>query len=169
MRSAASRPRDEAPLGHASQPEADDADVDAHRLRREPAILERPVVALDGFAKALADGVRLVTFGEVGDEEAELVAAEARVQILVARAEAFLREQVVRAHLLAQQRRDALDDAIADRVAERVVVPLEAGDVDQADRAPAAALLERQKRLELLGEAAEVHQLGLRDRGATCR
>ena len=58
--------------------------------------------------------------------------------------------------------RDALDDAIADRVAERVVVPLEPGDVDEADRAPAAALLERQKRLELLGEAAEVHQLGLR-------
>ena len=58
--------------------------------------------------------------------------------------------------------RDALDDPIADRVAERVVVPLEPGDVDQADRAPSAALLEREERLELLGEAAEVHQLGLR-------
>ena len=76
--------------------------------------------------------------------------------------EALLRQQVVRAHLLAQQRRDAFDDAIADRVAERVVVPLEPGDVDEADRAPAPALLEREERLELLGEAAEVHQLGLR-------
>ena len=83
--------------------------------------------------------------------------------------DAFLRDEVVRAHLLAQQLRDALDDAIADGVAERVVVPLEPGDVDQADRAPAAALLEREERLELLGEAAEVHQLRLRDRDATCR
>jgi hypothetical protein len=48
-----------------------------------------------------------------------------------------------------------------DRVPERVVVPLEAGDVDEPDRAPASALLEREKRLQLLGEAAEIHQLGL--------
>jgi hypothetical protein len=47
-------------------------------------------------------------------------------------------------------------------VAERVVVPLESGDVDEADRAPAAALFEREKRLELLGKAPEVHELGLR-------
>ncbi len=46
-------------------------------------------------------------------------------------------------------------------MAERVVVPLEPGDVDETDGAPASALLEREKRLELLGEAAEVHQLGL--------
>ena len=74
----------------------------------------------------------------------------------------LLGDQVVGPHLLAQQLRDALDDPIADRVAERVVVPLEAGDIDEADRAPAAALLEREERLELLGEAREVHQLGLR-------
>jgi hypothetical protein len=35
------------------------------------------------------------------------------VQVLAARTEALLRQQVVRAHLLAQQRRDAFDDAIA--------------------------------------------------------
>src|SRR4029077_11123993 len=124
--------------------------------------LERPVVALDRITEALADGVRLMALGDVGNQEAELVAAEERVQILVARTDALLRQQVVGAYLFAQQRRDALDDAIADGVAERVVVPLEAGDIDQPDRAPPAALLERQERFQLLGEAAEVHQLGLR-------
>ena len=74
---------------------------------------------------------------------------------------AFLGDEVVGAHLLAQQLRHALDDPVADGVAERVVVPLEPGDIDQADRAPRAALLEREERLELLGEPAEVHQLGL--------
>ena len=77
-------------------------------------------------------------------------------------AEPLLRDEIVRADLLAQQLRDPLDDAIADGVAERVVVPLESGDVDEADGAPSAALFERQERFELLGEAAEVHQLRLR-------
>ena len=48
-------PRDEAALGDASEPQADDADVDAHRLHGEPAVFERPVVALDRLAEALAD------------------------------------------------------------------------------------------------------------------
>ena len=73
---------DEPPVGDAPEPQADDADVHAHRLHRQASILERPVVALDRLAKALADGVRLVTLGQVGDQEAELVAAEPRVQIL---------------------------------------------------------------------------------------
>ena len=101
--------------------------------------------------------MRLVAFGEVGNQEAELVAAEPRVQILCAPRpdRTLLRDEVVGPHLFAQQRGHALDDPIADRVAERVVVPLEPGDVDEADRAPPAALLEREKRLELLGEAAK--------------
>ena len=41
---------------------------------------------------------------------------------------------------------------------QRVVVPLERRDVDEADGAPAAALLEREKRLELLDEPPEIHQ-----------
>ena len=156
--------RDEAALGDASEPQADDADVDAHRLHGEPAILERPVVALDRLAEALADRVRLMILGEVGNEEAELVAAEARVEIL-AGARAPARSCARRSSDRTCSRssaRHALDDPVADRVAERVVVPLEPGDVDEADGAPAAALLERQERLELLGEAAEVHQLRLR-------
>ena len=74
----------------------------------------------------------------------------------------LLREEVVGPDLLAEQRGHALDDPVADRMAERVVVPLEPGDVDEADGAPASALLERQERLELLGEPREVHQLRLR-------
>ena len=74
----------------------------------------------------------------------------------------LLREQVVGADLFAQQVRDALDDAIADGMTERVVVPLESGDIDETDRAPAPALLEREERFQLLGEAAEIHQLRLR-------
>ena len=57
--------------------------------------------------------------------------------------------------------RHPLDNPVADGVAERVVVPLEPGDVDEADRRPASALLEGEERLELLGEPAEVHQLRL--------
>ena len=45
---------------------------------------------------------------------------------------------------------------------ERVVVPLERRDIDQADGAPVPALLERQERFELLDEAPEVHQPRLR-------
>ena len=58
-------PRDEPAIGHAPEPEADDADVDAHRLHGEPPILERPVVALDRFAEPLGDRVRLRVFVEI--------------------------------------------------------------------------------------------------------
>ena len=71
-------------------------------------------------------------------------------------------DEVVGSRLLAKQVSHPLDDPVADGVAERIVVPLEAGDIDEADRTPASALLERQERLELLGEPAEVHQLRLR-------
>src|SRR6185295_17604542 len=74
--------RDEAAVGDASQPQADDADVDVHGLYGQPAVFERPVVALDRLAEALADRMRLMTLGEVWNEKAELVAAEAGVEIL---------------------------------------------------------------------------------------
>src|SRR5205085_1083673 len=115
-----------------TQPETDHAHVDAHGLHGEPLVLLRPIEPLDRFAEAFADGVRLAVVGEVGNQEAELVAAEPRVEIRGPRPETLLRQEIVRAHLLAQQRRDALDDAVADGVSERVVVPLEAGDVDQS-------------------------------------
>src|SRR5262245_15129267 len=155
--------RDEAALGHAPEPQADDPDVDARRLHGQAAVLERPVEALDRRAEPLADRVRLVIVGEIRNEETELVAAKPRVEILGPRAAGpFLGDEIVRARLLAQNLGDALDDAIADCMSERVVVPLEPGDVDEADGAPLAALLEREQRLELLGEAPEVHQLRLR-------
>ena len=96
-------PRDEAPIGDAPEPEADDADVDANRLCGEPPILERPIVAFHRFAKAFADRVCLRALGDVRDEEAEFVAAEPRVQILCAFPGTLLRDQVVGPHLLAKQ------------------------------------------------------------------
>src|SRR5262249_44846050 len=63
--------RDEAPVDDAPQPEADDADVDANGLSREPTILERPVETLDRFAEPFGDRVRLRVLGEIGDEKAE--------------------------------------------------------------------------------------------------
>ena len=45
---------------------------------------------------------------------------------------------------------------------EGVVVPLEAADIDDADAAPADALLDRQVALDPLHEPVEVQQLGLR-------
>ncbi len=70
-------------------------------------------------------------------------------------------QKVFRPDLVRQNPRDALDDAITDRVAERVVVPLEAADIHDADAAPAHALLDGQERLEPLHEPVEVEQLGL--------
>src|SRR5207244_7995832 len=103
--------------------------------------------AFDRCADPFTDRVGLVVVGEIGNEETELVAAEPRVQILRSRpADTLLRDQIVGPRLFAQQVRDSLDDAIADRMAERVVVPFEPGDIDEPDRAPAAALLEREKR-----------------------
>ena len=132
-------------------------------LLREPRVLGHPVVAFDRLAKALGDDPRRAEVIEVGNEEAELVAAEAGVELLAgAELGRLLRDEVVGPDLLAEQTRDAVDDAVAQRVTERVVVPLERGDVDQAHRAPLAALLEREERLELLDEAPEVHQPGLR-------
>ena len=74
-------PRDEAPIGHPAESQADDADVDTNRLRREPLILERPVVPFHRLAEALADGVRLRALGEVRYQEAEFVAAEPGVKV----------------------------------------------------------------------------------------
>ena len=65
-------------------------------------------------------------------------------------AAALEREEVFRADLIGEHARDALNDPIAHRVAERVVVPLEAGDVDDPDAAPADALLDGEERFEPL-------------------
>ena len=73
---------DEASIGDASQPETDDTDVDTNGLSLETLVLERPVVTFDRLAKALADGVRLGTLGEVRNQKAEFVAAEASVKVL---------------------------------------------------------------------------------------
>src|SRR5262249_32704646 len=88
--------RDEPAVGDASEPEAHHADVHPNWLPGEAPILKRPGVALHRFAKAFPDGVRLMTGGQVWREETELVAAEARVEVLRTRARrTFLRQQIV--------------------------------------------------------------------------
>ena len=104
---------------------------------------------------------RLAAARQVGNQEAELVAAEARVQIASLGA-ALHRQEVRGSNLIREDARDAFDDPVADGVAERVVVPLEAVDVDDADAAPAHALLDGEERLHALHEPVEVEQLRLR-------
>ena len=117
--------RDAAALGDRSELQADDADVDPDRPRREPAVVPRPVVGLDRFLEAVGDLEGLVAAWQIRDQEAEFVAAEAGVQVAPF-ARALERQEVLGADLVGQDARDALDDAVAGRVAERVVVPLEA-------------------------------------------
>src|SRR5262245_935064 len=151
--------RDGATLGDVAQHEADDADVDPHRLGDQPRIVAGPVMAFDRFAEAFGDHPRGAALVEIRNEEAEFVAPEPRVQVLTgADVNRLLRNEVVRADLFAKQPRHAIDNLVAGRVAKRIVVPLERIDIDQADGAPAATLFEREKRLDLLDEAAEVHE-----------
>src|SRR6516162_8352931 len=96
---------------------------------------------------------------EIRDQEAELIPAKSRMQVLRARRAGVLRQEVVRTNLLAQDLRNPFDDPIAHWMTQRVVVPLESGDVDEPNGRPPASLLEREKRFELLGEPPEVHQL----------
>ena len=96
--------------------------------------------------------------GEVGNQEAEFVAAEARVQLVALVARAVLRHDVVGADLLAQQPRDPFDDAVAEGVPVGVVEALERADVHETDGAPVPALLDLEERFEPLDEAPEVHQ-----------
>src|SRR5205814_4808439 len=156
--------RHEAAVRDTAEPQADNSDVDMHRLHRKATLLDRPVEAFNRLAKPFTDGMGLAAFGKIGNQETEFVPAKPRVQILRSRlaARAFLREEIVRSHLFAQQRSHPLDDAIAYGMTERIVVPLEAGDIDQTNRAPAPALLEREEGFELLGEPSEVHELGFR-------
>ena len=108
--------------------------------------------------------MRLVTLGEVGHQKAELVAAEARVEILArARRARSCAMQIVGAHLLAQQiaaTRSMMRSPTAWPSASLYHLNPVMSTRPTAHQRP--ALLEREKRLELLGEAAEVHQLRLR-------
>src|SRR6476620_475373 len=156
-------PRNRTTFGDVAQHHADDADVDADRLLGQPRVLAGPVMTFDSFAESFGDDPRGAALVDIRNEEAEFVAAQSCVQVLTgARVQRLLRDQVVGAHLLAKQPGDAIDNPVTGRVAERVVVPLERVDIDETNRAPASALFEREKRLHLLDEAAEVHQPRLR-------
>ena len=82
-------------------------------------------MGLDRFLEAVGDLEGLVATWQIRDQKAELVAAEPGVQVAPF-ARALERQEVLGADLVGQNARDALDDAVAGRVAERVVVPLEA-------------------------------------------
>src|SRR4029079_6359693 len=116
--------RHAAPLRYRPQAQADHPDVHADGTRRQAAIVARPVVRFDRPLEPLGDLDGFAAAGQIGNEEAELVPAEPRVQI--AGFAALYGEEVLRPDLVRENPSDALDDAIAHRVAERVVVPLEA-------------------------------------------
>src|SRR5688500_12438482 len=152
--------RDAAALRDGPEAETDNPDVHLNWTRREAAVLPRPVVRFDGLLETSGDLGGLDATRKVGNQKTELVAAESRVKIACL-AGTFEREEVLRPDLIGQEARDALDDAIADGMPERVVVPLEAGDVDDPDAAPADALFDGEERFEALHEPVEVEQLRL--------
>ena len=100
---------------------------------------------LDRRLEAAGNLNGLGTPREIGDQKAELVAAEPCVQI-ARRAGPFDGKKVLGPDLVGQNTGDALDDTVAERVAERVVVPLETADIDDPDAAPANALFDGEKR-----------------------
>ena len=150
--------RHQAALLHRPELQAHDAHVHRHAAGRESIVLVRPVVAFNRRAEPLGNDPAVAGIGEIGDEEAELVAAESRVQLVALVRRPVLRHDVLRANLLAQQARDAFDDPVSQRVPVGVVEILERADVHQADGAPVAALLGFEELLETFDEAPEVHQ-----------
>ncbi len=144
------------------EPEADHADVDPNRLHREPMILERPVEALDGFAETLRR--RRAPGGtppgrESGNRTRRRRSARADPLIAGRAAPAPADRRIAPARAAACATRSMMRSPTAWPSAS--LYHLKPVMSTRPDRAPAAALLERQERLELLGEAAEVHQLGL--------
>ena len=91
----------------------------------------------------------------------EVAVAEPGVQV-AGIAASLQRQKVLGSDLIREDVRDPLDDLVAGGVAERVVVRLEAVDVDDPDAAPADALLDGQERLDAFHEPVEVEQLRLR-------
>ncbi len=74
---------------------------------------------------------------------------------------AFPGQQIIGSNLLGENAGNTLDDSIAHEMADRVVVPFEVRDVDQADRAPLMAPFEPQKPFESLHEPREMQERGL--------
>ena len=123
-------------------------------------IFPGPVVALDRLLEALGNLGGFDAARQMWNQEAELVAAESRVEI-ARLADALERQHVFRADLIREDLRYPLDDAVANGMSEGVVVALEAGNVDDADAAPTHALLDGEERFEPLHEPVEIEQLGL--------
>jgi hypothetical protein len=118
-----------------------------HPVSGEPRIVAGPVVALDRFAEAFGDDPRGAALVEIGNEKAEFVAPEPRVQILTSACTSTASCAIKSSERTCSRssRATRIDNLVARRVAERIVVPLERIDIDQADGAPAPTLLERQE------------------------
>ena len=142
--------------------QAGHTDIDVHRHAAEAGIRSRPVVSRHRFPEPVRDRLRGGRLIEVGQKEAELIAAEPRVErrggvsfVL------WMRDPVRRADFTSQQLGHRLDDAIAGGMAERVVMRLEGGDVCDAEGAPGTAPLSVQAQHHMLHEVAEVEKLRL--------
>src|SRR3982750_370509 len=98
-------------------------------------------MSLDSCLEPVGDVDTLRRPRQVWNEEAELVTAKTGMEI-ARLAASFERQEILGADLIRKNAGDALDDAITNGVAEGVVVPLEAADIDDADAAPADALLD---------------------------
>src|SRR5262249_28397652 len=115
--------RDESSICQAAEPQAHDPHVHSNWLDRQPRILFGPIEAFDCLPKAFGYGVRLVVLVQIRNQKAELVSTKTGVQVLSEAIRTFLGDQVIRPNLLTKQVGYAFDDAVPDRMTERVVVP----------------------------------------------
>ena len=135
-------PRDAAPLRDWTEVKTHDADIDADRPRHQPPIVAAPVVSFDCALEAIGNFNCLCTTRQVRDQKTELVATEPGVKIASVSPSPFERKKVLGPDLIRKNASDAFDDPIANRMTERVVVKLEAVDIDDADAAPPHALFD---------------------------
>ena len=112
MSSVASSPCRAAAFRHRAEAQADDADVHADRFLRQARILLPPVVALDSGLEPAGNHRRFGAAGKVRNQEAELVAAEPRMQIPRA-AGALDGQEVLRTNLVGKNPRHPFDDPVA--------------------------------------------------------
>src|SRR5687768_226403 len=106
------------PPGAVTEMQAGDADVDVDRRPAKAGIDRRPVAAGNRLPESLGHGLRGGRLIEIREEEAELIAAEARVQrgsgpAFVLR----MSDAIRRTHLAAQQPGHRLDDPVPGGVA----------------------------------------------------
>ncbi len=155
------RTRRAAPVSQRSELGADHSHVHQHRMPYEREVFLMPAVALEPGLEARGDGPCIFGLRQGREEERELVTAKPGVQFpQVSRTvpAQILSQQILGAQVLGEDAGHAGDDAVPDGMAERVVDPLEARQVDDAEGAPADPLFHREERLDAFHEPLEVEQ-----------